>query len=60
MYGPSYSSGDSDERVGFPTAVLYAIDKWVIFVVFVCSGLCGKSIMEVNEFYELYCVIWGW
>ena len=59
MYGPSYSSRDSDEGVGLPTAILYAIDKWIIFGVFVCSGLCGESIMAVSEFDEVYCVVCG-
>ena len=58
MDGPSYSSSDS-EGVGFPSVILYVVDKWVVLGVFLCSGLFGESIMAVCEFNELYCIVWG-
>ena len=59
MDGPSDSNNDSDEGGGFPSIVLYVGDKWVVFGVFICSGLFGESVMAVCEFNELYCVVWG-
>ena len=50
---PHTPGGDSDEGVGFPTAVLYVVDKWIVFGVFVCCGLCGESIVAVSESAEL-------
>ena len=35
MDGPSNSTNDSDEEVGFPSVVLYAVDKRVVLDVFV-------------------------
>ena len=59
MNGPSYSNSDCDEGVGFPSVLLYTMDYWVIFGVFLCFGLFWESIMAICEFDELYSVVCG-
>ena len=57
--GPLYSNSDCDGGVGFPSVVLYVVDKWVVLGVFVCYGLLWEYVMAVSEFDELYCVVCG-
>ena len=59
MDGPSYSSSDSDEGIGFPSVVLHIVDKWVKLGVLVCYGLFGEYVIALSEFHELHCVICG-
>ena len=60
MYSSSDTSRDSDEGVCFPPLILYVINLWVIFGVFVCKGLFWEYVMVVCELKELYCVWGGW
>ena len=53
MYSTSYSGGDGNKGVGFPPLVLYGVDYWVVFGVFVCEGLFSESIVIVCKFNEL-------
>lgn len=41
-----------------PSSCCDVVDKWLIFCYFHVEGLCGKSIIIVCKFYELYCKVW--
>lgn len=55
MDGSSHSCRDGDKWVCLPSLIVYSVDQWVVFVVFVGEGMVWESIVTVREFYELDC-----
>lgn len=55
MDGSSHSCQNSDEWVCLPALIMFSVDQWVVFVVFVGEGMVWESIVTVREFYELDC-----
>ena len=50
MYCASYFGYNGKKGVGFPSLILYGVDKWVIFSVLMCEGLIGNlSLHYVNS-----------
>ena len=55
MDSSSHSCRDGDKWVCLPSLIVYNVNQWVIFVVFMCEGLVRESIMAICEFDELDC-----
>ena len=59
MDGSSHSCRDGDKWVCLPSLIVYSVDQWVVFVVFVGEGLVWESILTICEFYKLECKLRG-
>ena len=55
MYSSSNSYPDGNEGFGLPPIVLYGVNSWTVFGMFVHEDLLKESFMTVREFYELDC-----
>ena len=61
MNGSSYTDGDGNERVGFPSFILYDVNEWVtigVFVVTICK-FYELDCVGVGGCYGCMCLVWG-
>ena len=59
MDSSSQSCRDGDKWVSMPSLIVYSVNQWVKFVMFMCEGLVGESIVAICEFNELDCQMFG-